>query len=205
MDHVATDAFGMVLGYYAGDFQNSNSLLDSQAGSTEQLVALPGKELYNGNISSWQTATLASEGTWMRGGFQYEYDKLNRIRSSNFNIRKDDIFYARSGFHADFTLDPNGNLETLNRNDIDADRIDEFEYHLQAGNNRLDHVDDHSVVDADKHKDDLEDQAAGNYEYDAIGNLVRDNQEDMDIDWNVYGKVNNTQKVAAGTGTQYSL
>jgi hypothetical protein len=43
---------------------------------------------------------------------------------------------------------------------------------------------------AGNYTDDLEDQSAGNYEYDAIGNLIDDNQEEIDdITWNVYGKI----------------
>ena len=196
------DAFGMTLGYYQGDFTRPGSPFNSHGSNASNLPALTGYDLYNGNISSWQLGTHASDDSWMRTGFQYTYDKLNRIRASNFSVNREGNFYGRGGFMADFAFDPNGNLQTLNRNDIDDEQMDVLRYHLRAASNQLDHVDDLSTMAADKHPDDMEDQEVGNYRYDAIGNLVRDNQEGMDIQWTVYGKVDRITK-GDGSSTRF--
>ncbi len=202
-DTTAEDAFGMILGYYQGDFENESSMFNSASSNAENLSALENRNLYNGNISSWQIATRASDDTWMRTGFQYEYDLLNRIKTSNFSVKKDDGFKERGGFYADYSLDPNGNLLTLNRNDIDADHIDAFQYSLKPNTNQLTHVDDASIIAGDKHYNDLEDQEVDNYKYDAIGNLVRNEQDGSTIDWTVYGKVDAVQKDDNGSSTYF--
>ncbi|MEQ8477232.1 RHS repeat-associated core domain-containing protein [Fulvivirga sp.] len=197
--NVGADAFAMALNYYSGDYS-------SATGSYGLLAAAPQRDLYNGNISAWEVATKASDESWMRTGFQYQYDELNRIKDSRFNVyRKDDggneTFYDRGGFGAQFTLDANGNLETLSRNDIDAVNFDALTYHLQSGNNRLDFVDD-DITDESIHNKDIEDQDNANYTYDEIGNLTRDEQEAMAIDWTVYGKVDAINK-DNGAGTKF--
>ncbi|TRX56142.1 RHS repeat-associated core domain-containing protein [Fulvivirga sp. M361] len=189
------DAFAMALNYYSGDYQRSGSTLGS-------LTPASNRDLYNGNISAWEMATHASDDSWMHTGYQYTYDELNRIRDSRFNVGRDDIFYNRGGFQADFTLDANGNLVTLDRNDIDANHFDALTYHLQNGKNRLDHVSD-AITDAELHAKDIETQTIHNYEYDSIGNLVRDHQEGMNIEWTVYGKVDELIKTNGGTRFTY--
>ena len=192
--NIGVDAFAMALNYYSGDYKRNGSTIGELAPPT-------GRDLFNGNISAWEMGTHASDDSWMRTGFQYAYDELNRIKDSRFNVNREGTFYDRGGFHADFTLDANGNLETLNRNDIDAVNFDALTYHLQAGNNRLDHVVD-NVADTALHTEDIESQDLGNYHYDAIGNLTRDEKEAIDIDWTVYGKVDALNK-ADGPGTQF--
>ncbi|ELR69986.1 hypothetical protein C900_04430 [Fulvivirga imtechensis AK7] len=189
----AADAFAMSLNYYSGDYQGLGTTVGGLLPPEE------GRSLYNGNISAWETASRTSEDTWMRIGNQYTYDELNRIRISNFNVIRDNQHYTRGGFHSDFSYDANGNLQMLNRNDIDAENMDALVYHLQTGKNRLSYVEDNSTIAVDKHKNDIENQPANNYTYDAIGNLTYDTQEKMAVEWTVYGKVESITHQDDGT------
>ncbi len=46
------------------------------------------------------------------------------------------------------------------------------------------------AVSGSAYSDDIDDQSSGNYEYDEIGNLIGDAQEQIDsIEWTVYGKI----------------
>ena len=76
--------------------------------------------------------------------------------------------------------------------------MDDLKYHYTPGTNKLEHVDD-LMTDKSLYDGDLEDQQVGNYEYDQIGNLIRDNtvdtKEKIDkIEWTVYGKIKNIYK-----------
>ena len=72
----------------------------------------------------------------------------------------------------------NGNILTLKRRDDKAAVMDDFNYSYYANTNRL-----------LKHK-----TAGGTYEYDAIGNLVKDNNENLSIAWTPSGKVRSVVK-----------
>ncbi len=192
---IPKDAYAMQLGYYNGDFANTGSPFNSSGTDPSRLRAEEGRELYNGNISTWQSTTLASDNQFVHTGFRYHYDRLNRIKQGSFFAKRDDKYFQRSGFATSFRYDPNGNLLQLDRNDIDGEGMDRLKYHYpNTDNNRLGHVDDAATIPQDKHNKDLEDQKEGNYSYDAIGNLIRDEQEKTDIEWTVYGKVAGTEQ-----------
>src|SRR6218665_2335408 len=72
----------------------------------------------------------------------------------------------------------NGNILTLKRHDDNAALADDFNYSYYANSNRL-----------LKHK-----TAGGSYEYDAIGNWVKDNNENLSIAWTPSGKVRSVTK-----------
>lgn len=66
--------------------------------------------------------------------------------------------------------------------------MDSLNYSYVMGTNRLDHVSDN--VPAGNYTEDIDNQTAGNYDYDAIGNRVKDNAEGItSISWTVYGKI----------------
>ena len=99
------------------------------------------------------------------------------------------------------SYDPNGNIKTLNRfgvvktgNAGVTTAMDNLTYTYQSGSNKLTHVDD--AIDAKNFNNDIDDQAPNNYTYDAIGNLIKDNAEDIqNITWNVYGKMTSVVNV----------
>jgi RHS repeat-associated protein len=72
-----------------------------------------------------------------------------------------------------------------------------YGYTYNAGklaNNRLNQVRD-NVTDA-AYADDIDNQSADNYTYDAIGNLMSDAKDSIsNIQWNVYGKIMEIQRI----------
>ncbi|MBI2968378.1 MAG: hypothetical protein HYY40_11285 [Bacteroidetes bacterium] len=69
-----------------------------------------------------------------------------------------------------------------------AKRLDELDYRYYAATNRLEYIDD--AVPQGNWTTDIDDHGAGNYTYDAIGNLTKDEKEKIkQIEWTVYGKV----------------
>src|SRR5690606_34663093 len=84
---------------------------------------------------------------------------------------------------------------TLNGNSLPMDSLD-YNYAYDGSgrllNNQLEYVDDHV---SSSYTTDIDDQSTGNYTYDAIGNLVTDDQEGIsEITWNVYGKISSITK-----------
>lgn len=217
----AQDAFAMVLGYYDGDFTRGGTHWESDAGNP---VHLAGSNLYNGNISSW-TSEIASDG--FRYGNTYEYDVLNRLRTSNshmsdpYNVGTPDPFApfvldAGNGYSVGLiSYDPNGNILNLKRY-AGGVLIDDLAYTynspLQGGaiNNRLTDVVDNAAPSAVT--EDFENQPnppppappvdrrggrGWNYEYDGSGNLVRDFDDGTRIKWDAYGKVVQVRRLIA--------
>ncbi|PGH38679.1 MAG: hypothetical protein CRN43_13620, partial [Candidatus Nephrothrix sp. EaCA] len=132
---------------------------------------------YNGNIS-WMETNLSKFG---KQAMLYKYDQLNRITKSKSLAFGNNAYAARSGeqkYDEDYSYDANGNILTLNRKDDKAAVMDDFNYSYYANTNRL-----------LKHK-----TAGGAYEYDAIGNLIKDNNENLSIAWTPNGKVRSVAK-----------
>jgi len=77
--------------------------------------------------------------------------------------------------------------------------MDAMKYSYKPNTNQLDKVEDSAIdastVDYDKYKDIKQGQQDGNYQYDAIGNLIADVSEGItNINWNVYGKIQEINK-----------
>ena len=137
--------------------------------------------LYNGNISALTTDYLTTGITPLVKFFRY--DKLNRIKGMKTNSDAGNPqcqpFYTYSTY---YTYDHNGNLDTLIRYDNETNELHYIEYEYLSGNNRLDSITSWWGLNT------------GGYRYDAIGNLIRDNGEGLDISWNAAGKVDTIWK-----------
>src|SRR5690606_11126735 len=97
------------------------------------------------------------------------------------------------------SYDPNGNILTYLRNGTSATEInmDKIKYHYNAGNNQLNYV--YDTVPAGNYSVHIDAQSINNYQYDAIGNLIKDDSEGITgISWNVYGKISSITK-SSGT------
>jgi RHS repeat-associated protein len=80
--------------------------------------------------------------------------------------------------------------------------MDKLAYNYKTGTNQLDYV--YDTVPAGNYDADIDAQSAGNYTYDEIGNLVKDNAEHItSISWTVYGKISHIAK-DDGTNTFYT-
>jgi hypothetical protein len=206
----AKDAFGYTLRYNKNDYQaiggsSSQAFLD--AVSTGNLST----NLYNGNIARMATALsekvqnndLLNLGTQVR---DFRYDELNRlVKSDKISGKGVSDAYATT-----YSYDANGNIDNLTRRDGEGLLMDDLTYRYAedgAGkrlNNRLLHVNDYASEGSEVDTD-LKDQgtfvqnnnSTHNYGYDKIGNLIRDNQEEIaEIVWNVQGKVQEIRRTA---------
>ncbi len=154
-------------------------------------------------------------------GTAYKYDQLNRIKSmqayTNVNTttntwQSGSTYTGR--YNNTFTYDANGNILTQVRKDAAGATIDNLTYNYfnVGGNkqqNRLYQVDD--AVGSAAYTDDIDDQGTfnntpttvndgvtNNYKYDEVGNLIKDNQEEiLKIEWTLYGKIKKIVRTSA--------
>jgi len=128
--------------------------------------------------------------------YNYHYDQLNRIvamdmynglspTAGTFTPVSDTSYKERVSY------DPNGNILGYLRNGDAGNTMDSLNYKYYASTNKLSQVTDN--VSATKYTTDIDNQAANNYTYDAIGNMISDAGDSIystsPITWNVYGKI----------------
>ncbi|WP_298708782.1 RHS repeat-associated core domain-containing protein [uncultured Chitinophaga sp.] len=202
----AKDVVGFSLHYFGnGDYVPIN------AANRKPFAGLSGsyKPLFNGNI-----AAISQHNTKIGTPllYQYTYDVLNRIVGMD---AKQGLNTASNtwtpvtveDFKERITYDPNGNIKTYRRNgnatwEGKPLAMDVMNYNYLPGKNQLGHVTD-SVPDL-AYDVDIDSQSPGNYQYDSIGNLVKDVKEKLDdIEWTVYGKIGKITKTG-GLEIRYS-
>lgn len=215
--HTARDAYGFALNYYIGDYQPSNAGKMPFPGYYSALGARS-RPLYNGNISSMvSTIRRFEDRNSNENGpnlfFTYKYDQLNRLvgmdTDTGFNIASNSypVLNKLKGFNERITYDANGNIQKLLRNSVgDNPLMDSLTYSYYPGTNQLRYVRERdSLVPDNKWGSndwdfiiDIDSQRyANNYEYDSIGNLIRDSSERIwRIKWNVYGKIEEINRYA---------
>jgi hypothetical protein len=189
---VKGENFSYALGYNSQDYTsigNSNGILPTPVA----------KNLFNGNIATMATdiPKFGELGEGSRFDQAFSYDQLNRLKSSQQ--------LTGEGYKTSYMYDPSGNIEALTRNDKQGNALDRLSYNYENkasqykyNTNKLRSVDDATVTAAST--SDLEDQGIDNYEYDDIGNLLKDDQEDIqEIKWTVYGKVQSVTRKAGST------
>ncbi|ADR20259.1 hypothetical protein MATR_21250 [Marivirga tractuosa] len=195
-NQVGRDVFGMTLNYFSGDYQN-----DNYAANATSLAIADGKDLYNGNIAAWSLNTARPDGDMLdyehRIGYNYSYDKLNRLKGSQMSKWESDSWTATQDYATSYSYDANGNIMSLERDGFAAEgqssAMDRLTYHYGAGNNQLQYVSD-AIADEDWDMD-VDNQGSGNYSYDEIGNLIADESEGItSIEWTTYGKVSRILK-----------
>lgn len=200
---VARDAYHFNLHYYGNDYTAINAP-NAYSGLSTKLQSLNAyKPLYNGNISS-MAVNISKLATPLL--YNYQYDQLNRITGMDAykgntagNNIWDNGLSATQDYKERISYDANGNILTYNRNGFGSTvAMDDLDYHYQPGNNKLDHVKDRAP--SANYTEDIDDQQAGNYDYDEIGNLIKDKAEGIDkIEWTVYGKIKSITKTNGET------
>lgn len=215
---VAKDALAYSLGYYAGDYKPIGGTGSSAFGMQYQgqVGDIAGQNLYNGNISN-TTVAISKFRNGDPVGYTYKYDQLNRLKE----MRQHELPGSATSWDATsmvekykerISYDGNGNILSFLRNGTtEASKpsaMDNLTYNYSKDgnnrlvNNRLRHVND--AVAGSNYTEDLDDQRDDNYSYDAIGNLVKDTQEEIDsIQWTVYGKIKSINKTN-GTHITYN-
>ena len=204
-DDTARDAVGFVLGYNARDYTPIGSNVSFEPSYTAADLG-SSKELWNGNIRSMITAIQPFMDNGIPMGYTYSYDQLHRLKT--LTTYEHQSFANNSwlgstpsqNYYSAFWYDANGNIASLFRNGTAANNVwlamDAFTYHYLPNTNQLEYVSD--PTPANNYTADIDNQTAGNYQYDAIGNLIQDNAENLDISWNVYGKVREINRQPAG-------
>ncbi|SHN09457.1 YD repeat-containing protein [Flavobacterium pectinovorum] len=216
---VAKDAFGFALNYYRGDYKSRfnttpQSTVDNNLFNFSKGANFEGdSNLYNGNIKEMVTSLLGTDQQPIPTQFNYyTYDQLNRISSMHSKA----VSYTNGvanpfveGFKSDYKYDRNGNITYLNswaplaNGALNTTQMDQLTYNYLAGTNKLTHVNDavpnnaftNDPAKPDDTSLDIDNQSANNYEYDEIGQLVKDAKENLDeIKWRVDGKVESVTK-----------
>jgi RHS repeat-associated protein len=202
--NVARDVFGFALHYY-GDREYKT--LGKGASPFASVNGSGFKPLFNGNISVI-SQSIPSLGTPLQ--YAYSYDVLNRLKGMEVSSGLDSLSnkwtpVQLTDYKEDISYDANGNILTYSRmgNKASANKqMDDLTYNYKPGTNKLDYV--HDTVDPSEYSVDIDDQAAGNYVYDSIGNLVKDVKEGISaIDWTLYGKIRSILKTD-GTLIKYT-
>lgn len=187
------DVFGITLDYYNGDYLRTGRNI-----TTSPTVGAD----YNGNIKAtrWANKGIAADytnGVANQKGYLYNYNRNNWLTGATFGATNAstatisaDIKYKEAAL----TYDANGNIQTLQRTNDTGATVDNLSYnYTNPGKNQLNSVND-AVATADI--TDIENQAAGNYTYDAIGQMTRNNQEDINYFYNTQGLVTQISKGA---------
>jgi len=200
--YVPVDEYGFSLNYFEGDYapigtniSTGNNFVGSTLNATNLNNQAP--DLFNGNIKMMSVAIKQFGLTPIANA--YQYDQLNRLVESNSWSSFDSInnvfegtSSAMNAYKNTFTYDENGNiLKQLRNGDNTQTNLDSlgYEYYLDGAEptNKLRRVRDNVI--STNYSDDIDDQELNNYSYDEIGNLIKDNAEQIaTIEWTVYGK-----------------
>jgi RHS repeat-associated protein len=193
---VGKPAYQVMLNYYDGDYK-AISAAPAMDGGIAGALGGDYRQLYDGNISSMAVNIGALNNPLL---YNYQYDQLSRLVSMDAWQKTGNNWgslTSRSDFQERVSYDPNGNILSYKRNgNTFAGKqleMDDLTYNYITGTNRLDHVGDN--VSATNYDDDIDEQPNSNYDYDAIGNLVKDSVEGItSISWTMYGKISRIVK-----------
>ncbi len=193
----APDAFASMLGYYYGDFYRKGSAFNTDKNNKYSMI-YDSFSKYNGIITTEVSkAALPTAATGLTyndaWGYLYRYDKLNRLTSAALYAYNGSAFANSLNYSMDLSYDDNGNITAFKRNGYEnaakttSLSMDNLTYNYTANTNKLAYVTD--AVAATNYTTDIDNQAAGNYTYDAIGNLTKDvGGKISSIEWNVQNK-----------------
>jgi len=215
----APDEFGFTLNYFAGDYSAIGTMSETnrfEATPSTSTGFVLDRNLFNGNIGAMVTAIkhFMESGNEHLGvqGMKYTYDQLQRLRASemhnNINLTANTwgTNVATSLYRENLTYDANGNIQTLVRTGEAGTNIDQLSYsyyeNSEGSINRLKYVADNSASNLGLPTG----QSDYNYDYDELGNLIADENEDIaNIEWTVTGKVKKVTHNNPSTGSYTDL
>ncbi|MBQ4819864.1 RHS repeat-associated core domain-containing protein [Aquimarina sp. MMG016] len=197
---VAKDAFGYSLGYHKGDYISVGNTATNAFAHSNNVALQTNRNLYNGNIKQMVTSLIDTDETALAPQINhYTYDQLNRITSMNGYTDQ-----GTSNYNSAYTYDRNGNLQSLQRSAKNANgqmvEMDNLSYNYNVDaednkvNNQLRSVYETVGLDANFDTDLDSGQQQDNYVYDEIGQLLRDKQEGLTIEWRNDAKVKSVTK-----------
>ena len=187
----SNDVFGLTLDYYNGDYLRTGRNITSSPTIGAD---------YNGNIKAarWankSTSMDLSGSTINQKGYLYNYDRNNWITGAAFgntNSSTAEIAATTSYKEAGLSYDANGNIITLQRTNATGTMQDDLSYTYNTNKNQLNSVAD--AAGTSTGVNDIGTQTAGNYQYDAIGQMTRNNLENIDYTYNTQGLVTQVNK-----------
>jgi RHS repeat-associated protein len=200
-NHVARDAFGFSLHYNSTDY----TPISGNAQFLADVSNLGTANLYNGNIPAMVTSFWDNTENPVKSlANRYKYDQLNRLvesdayfdRSTGFDLVQMGNSFNSASNNGDYrlrlTYDKNGNILSLNRKGFKTGTgtqgMDNLSYKYNTNTNQLNYVSDAAPVG--NYSNDIDGQSAHNYEYDQVGNLIKDVEEEIEsIEWTLSGKV----------------
>jgi len=189
------DLVATSLNYFKGDYRPIGN---------RQVTYMDGvdKNLYNGNITNQSTA-LAPFPTLKA---TYQYDQLNRISQAGYATLNpaNNTLVPTGQYASSYQYDGDGNITSLLRNGGSGGGIgglvatmDSLIYYYNGIGNQLTNITDDAANNTAFGNNDIPqmgDPDRIRYEYDAIGNLVKDGVNGQDvIRWNLYNKVVETR------------
>lgn len=193
---ITQDAYGFSLHYFKNDYK----AIGFTPQSTNVLGSLGSNAapLFNGNIAAMAVNIPKLGNTKL---YNYHYDQLHRIKAMDvYNgltpTAGTFVPISVNDYQERISYDPNGNILTYQRNG-DAARLsmDNLSYYYKPNTNQLHKVTDAATDGTTAYNDIKQGQGDNNYQYDQIGNMVKDNAEGITaIDWNVYGKIRSITK-----------
>ncbi|TND09947.1 MAG: YD repeat protein [Bacteroidetes bacterium] len=215
--NIAKDAYGFTLHYFSNaneeDYTPINSASVSMFGDINSQNNT-GDDLYNGTIKQMGLALMRPNGTSLPSAiglltWQYHYDQLDRLLTANAYTGSSTSQYSTLADNGDyknaFSYDANGNIQTLFRNGTTAGgnqlNMDNLTYNYTSNTNRLSYVGDSPTLTG-YYTGDIDNQSSGNYAYNASGQLIQDNQEDLPystslntgIYWNSRGRISELKR-----------
>ena len=154
---------------------------------------------YNGNLAGvqWKNIQVATKKAYAFG-----YDGLNRLTDADYGEGTSSIADQPNKYNVyGITYDENGNIATLKR-DGASGCIDNLAYYYFPNTNRLSIVEESTGGDPGKGFVDvvLDDD---DFEYDANGNMVRDENKGISLAYNQLGKI--SEAVHDATSGTYHL
>ncbi len=198
---VGRDALGFNLNYFTGDYAAISNKTPFPGSSAFMPAGAFNRQLYNGNITSMAVNIGKLQQPQL---YAYSYDQLNRLTGMDVlrglnqttNTWGPGAMTHTPEYKERITYDGNGNIQKYLRQGINPLLgMDSLSYHYTAGTNKLDHIKD--PVWMNDYSSDIDNQPAGNYHYDAIGNLTEDSYAGVHgIEWNVYGKLKKMNRFA---------
>lgn len=211
--YFGTDATGLTLGYFNGDYlavgnPSATDKFEIKTSDHPQF-ADANANLYNGNIGNVVTAFLDENTVAQTQAMVYGHDQLNRLRYGESNTG--DLNAGSNTWGSSHTVDDdyrlrvhydmNGNIDTLIRYGYGANLdMDSLYYNYNTGTNQLNYVDD---LISSVYNTDIDDQSSNNFAYDSIGQLTQDILEGINsggITWTVRNKISTITRSGTGTG-----
>ncbi len=191
------NAFGLILDYYDKDYTRSGTNLNGTFGGVNR---------YDGNIKASRWATQGINTPGEQNSYRYSYNENKWLSAATFGTTHTNGLPNYSVSNLQY--DANGNIISLKRTKGPQDgnnAMDNLQYNYNPNSNQLEYVADSSGnLDLDG---DIKNQNALNYIYNEIGQLIRNEQDDLDYTYYATGLVSSVTSyndIGIGQGVYFN-